>query len=55
MPLGSGVIPIEREINKTKRELDDAEWEGRPSLHLQRHLDRLIDQLKDGELYYADF
>jgi len=55
MALGQGVIPIEREINKTKRELDEAEWEGRPYMHLQRHLDHLIEQLKDGESVYVKF
>ena len=49
------VVPIEREINKTKREIDDAEWEGKPYKHLQTHLDRLLQQIQDGETWYTNF
>jgi hypothetical protein len=49
------IIPIEREINKTKRELDDAEWEGRYCEHLKKHLERLIQDKLEGEVYYVEF
>lgn len=50
-----GVVPIEQEINNTKRQIDDAEWEGEPYEHLQRHLDRLLQEMQDGELWYPKF
>lgn len=54
-PEWDSVIPIEQEINKTKRQLDDAEWEGEPCEHLRRHLKYLIEQQLNGETWYANF
>jgi hypothetical protein len=56
MPLEfDDVVPLTQEIIKTKRELDDAEWEGKPYKHLQRHMDYLLEQQKEGELWYVLF
>ena len=49
------VVPIEQEINKTKREIDDAEWEGESCEHLKRHLQDLLKQMTEGEVYYVNF
>jgi len=49
------VVPIQREINKTKRELDDAEWEGKYCEHLRKHLNYLMKQMEEGETWYANF
>lgn len=49
------VVPIEREINKTKKEIDHAEWEGQYCDHLKKHLDKLIKDQMEGEVYYVKF
>jgi hypothetical protein len=56
MPLEfDDVVPLTQEIVKTKRELDDAEWEGKCYKHLQRHMAHLLEEQKEGELWYVLF
>jgi len=51
----NGVIPLSREINNTKRQIDDMEWEGGYTSSLQDHLDRLLQMEIEGEDYYTLF
>jgi len=51
----NGVIPLSREINNTKRQIDDMEWEGGHTSSLQDHLDRLLQMEIEGENYYTLF
>ena len=51
----NNVVSIEQEINNTKRQIDDIEWEGGYCDHLQKHLDHLIDLMLDGDIYYPLF
>ena len=51
----NGVIPLSREINNTKRQIDDMEWEGGHTSSLQAHLDRLLQMEIEGEDYYTLF
>ena len=51
----NGVIPLSREINNTKRQIDDMEWEGGYTSLLQDHLDRLLQLEIEGEDYYTLF
>jgi hypothetical protein len=48
-------VPIEQEINKIKRQIDDLEWEGVYCDHLKHYLDALIQQMLDGEQWYVEF
>jgi hypothetical protein len=49
------VVPIEEEISKTQRQIDDLEWEGVYCEHLKHYLDSLIKQQLEGEVWYANF
>jgi hypothetical protein len=49
------VVPIEEEISKTQRQIDDLEWEGAYCEHLKHYLDSLIKQQLEGEVWYANF
>lgn len=49
------VIPIEREINNTKRQIDDMEWEDKYCEHLKQHLDYLVKEYLNGETWYPNF
>jgi hypothetical protein len=49
------VIPIEREINNLKKQADDLEWEGRNSEHVCKEIERLVQQMLDGERFYVNF
>ena len=51
----NGVIPLSREINNTKRQIDDIEWEGGNTSSLQNHLDKLLQMEIEGEDYYTLF
>jgi hypothetical protein len=42
------IYTTEREIVRTQRELDDAEWEGRPTAHLEQRLKQLYVMLSIG-------
>jgi hypothetical protein len=48
-------VPIEQEINKIKRQIDDLEWEGVYCDHLKQYLDTLIQQMLDGKQWYVEF
>ena len=49
------VVPMEEEITNTKRQIDDIEWEGGYCDHLHKHLDHLIEQYMNGEVFYPRF
>lgn len=49
------IVSIEQEINQTKREIDDIEWEGGYCDHLHSHLEHLIDRMLDGDVWYPPF
>jgi hypothetical protein len=49
------VVPIEEEINKTRKQIDDLEWEGVYCEHLKRYLDDLIKIQLEGEVWYPLF
>ena len=49
------VVSLESQINKTQRELDDAEWEGEPSDHIRKHLDSLIQLQLKGDVWFPLF
>ena len=46
------VIPMEEEITNTKRQIDDIEWEGGYCPNLHKHLEHLLDQYMNGEVFY---
>jgi len=49
------VVPMEQEITNTKRQIDDIEWEGGHCDHLHKHLEHLLDQYMNGEVFYPRF
>lgn len=49
------VIPMEEEITNTKRQIDEIEWEGGHCPNLHKHLEHLISEYMNGEVYYANF
>ena len=49
------VIPMEQEINNTKRQIDDIEWEGGHCEHLHKHLEHLLDEYLNGSIWYPLF
>ena len=51
----NGVIPLSREINNTKRQIDYMEWEGGHTEALQAHLNKLLEMEIVGEDYYTLF
>lgn len=45
------VIPIEHAISNLMRQVDELEWEGKDSKHLQRELDRLLKDHESGHIW----
>jgi uncharacterized protein YigA (DUF484 family) len=53
--MNKSVMPIEREINNLKRQADDLAWEGRNNDHVCREIERLVQDMLDGEKWYVNF
>ena len=49
------VISMEQEISNTKRQIDEIEWEGGYCPHLHKHLEHLVSEYMNGEVFYPQF
>lgn len=49
------VVPITQEILQTQKTIDDKEWEGSDCTVERKHLQQLLKEQSEGELWYALF
>jgi len=49
------VVPIENELKKLSKTIDELEWEGEETIHLEYQRERLVQRMIDGEVWEPTF
>ena len=49
------LVALTREINRVKKQIDEAEWEGQDAKQLKKHLAHLMELEDAGESFYTNF
>ena len=49
------IFPIEQELHRISQVIDENNWQGEETDHLERMRDRLIQRITDGEVWETTF